>query len=340
MTTSTVAPEIVRFAEGVRAALSDLPSDEVDDLTEGLEADLAESLAEDLRRTLPDPVDYAAELRLAAGLPAAATRASRGSFGGMTESIRAVRREMTDVVGRNPALESGLEFLVSLRPAWWIVRAWLATWLIAAFFGMEHSYGFDGLFWIVMVAFAVISVQWGRGRGSFAGLRAIIITGNVIAVLALVAVLNAIQSYGDSGAGAYDAGFADGSSSSSTDGSVPAGEGQGLSMDGQPIENIYAYDAAGNKLTGVQLFDVDGKPLTPYRNVDETQVLQYPATLDTGVKVYNVYPLTVTRMTGDSNGEMVPDPNPDPDKAKAYADGPFLKVPAVQAPQPVAQPNE
>ena len=73
-----MAPEIVTFAEGVRAALADLPAEEVDDLTEGLEADLAESLAEDLRRTLPDPVAYAAELRLAAGLPGRAAPARRG----------------------------------------------------------------------------------------------------------------------------------------------------------------------------------------------------------------------------------------------------------------------
>ena len=50
MSTSTVTPEIRRFADGVRAALADLPADEVEDVTEGLEADLAESLAEDLRR--------------------------------------------------------------------------------------------------------------------------------------------------------------------------------------------------------------------------------------------------------------------------------------------------
>ena len=43
MTTSTVTPEIVEFAQGVRAALADLPAEEVDDLTEGLEADLAEA---------------------------------------------------------------------------------------------------------------------------------------------------------------------------------------------------------------------------------------------------------------------------------------------------------
>ena len=80
MTTSTVTPEIVEFAQGVRAALADLPAEEVDDLTEGLEADLAEAYAEDLQRELPDPAAYATELRAAAGLPMRTKGAKSGVF--------------------------------------------------------------------------------------------------------------------------------------------------------------------------------------------------------------------------------------------------------------------
>ena len=56
------------FASAVRAALSDLPADEVNDLTEGLEADLAEHFDEDPDEPMPDPIAYADELREAAGL--------------------------------------------------------------------------------------------------------------------------------------------------------------------------------------------------------------------------------------------------------------------------------
>lgn len=336
MKTSAVAPEIVTFAEAVRAALADLPAEEVDDLTEGLEADLAESLAEDLRRTLPDPVAYAAELRLAAGLPGRPVRTERRPSDVWTDA----RRRLSEVIQRNPGLEAVVDFLAVLRPAWWIVRAWLATWLLAAFFGAERYYGFEGSWWPVMLGFAVISIQWGRGCWSFRGLREVVAVGNVIAVVALLPALAAAHSWGG-GSGSYETGFDAGAAS----GFGADGGGAGLFFNGTPLENVYVYDSAGNKLSGVQLFDVDGKPLVPYRNSEETQVQQTPATLETGAEAYNVYPLQITRLAWDDDlGELVPDPAPDPDKAAAYANGPFLKVPAVlapaAAPQEVAKPTQ
>jgi hypothetical protein len=85
MTTSTVTPEIAEFAQGVRAALADLPAEEVDDLTDGLEADLAEAYAEDLQRELPDPAAYATELRAAAGLPMRTKPAKGGVMSGLVQ---------------------------------------------------------------------------------------------------------------------------------------------------------------------------------------------------------------------------------------------------------------
>ena len=46
MTTTTDHPEIAGFAVAVRAHLDDLPADEVDDLLDGLEADMSEQAAE------------------------------------------------------------------------------------------------------------------------------------------------------------------------------------------------------------------------------------------------------------------------------------------------------
>ena len=143
MTTSTVTPEIATFAQGVRAALADLPADEVDDLTDGLEADLAEAYAEDLQRELPDPSAYAAELRLAAGLPVRGRRPSRAALRHRRRTARHPRAIIGIAIRRNPALSAIAEFLVVLRPAWWVFRAWLATWLVAAFFGSEQGYWFD-----------------------------------------------------------------------------------------------------------------------------------------------------------------------------------------------------
>ena len=166
------------------------------------------------------------------------------------------------MIRRNPGLRATLDFVDVLRPAWWIARAWLAAWLLAAFFGMERGYGVEGAWWIVLLGFAVVSIQWGRGRWTIPGLRGLVVAGNVIAVVALLPVMAAAQSWG--GAGDYDMGFTDGVDAAGAGGDGSAGEG--LFFDGLPLENIYVYDAAGNKLSGVQLFDVDGKPLVPYRN--------------------------------------------------------------------------
>lgn len=324
--------QIVTFAAGVRAALADLPAEEVDDLTEGLEADLAEAYAEDLQRELPDPLAYATELRSAAGLPVREPK--RGPFGGLAAGWADTRRDLLVTICRNPALASVLEFLAVLRPLWWVVRAWLATWLLAAFFGMERGYSVDGTWWIVLVAFVVISVQWGRGLWQANGVPGLIVVGNVVAAVALFPVLAAASDWGGSGNGAYDAGYSAGSDAVLDDPAV-----EGLSFDGHLLENIYAYDAKGRRLTNVQLFDVDGNPLDTNRNGDVTQMIPDPATLETGAEAYNVYPLALTKMIWDENGQLVPEPTPDVDKTRAFRDGPFLKVPAVQDAEKVAKVN-
>jgi hypothetical protein len=155
MTTSTVAPEIAAFAAAVRDALADLPEEERDELTDGLEADLSESLAEDLRRTLPDPVAYAAELRAAAGLPAPSRK--RGTFAGLAGSWRDTVADVRIAIRRNPALAGALDFASTLRPIWWVLRAWLAVWISSAIFGTERGYGFGPGWWLVLAAFVVVS---------------------------------------------------------------------------------------------------------------------------------------------------------------------------------------
>jgi hypothetical protein len=313
MTTSTVTPEIAAFAAGVRAALADLTPDELGELTGGLEADLAESLAEDLRRTLPDPVAYAAELRAAADLPYRSQErgglaAARRALG---EGWRDARADLEAAARRSPALVAVLDFLTVLRPAWWIGRALLATWMVAAFFGSTS------LSWLVLVVFVVVSVQWGRRQWLLPGVPTLVVLGNVIAVVALVPALMAVL----------------GSDDYPYDETAYYGSMEGLRLDGAPVENIYAYDAAGKPLRNVQLFDVDGHPIEASRNVEETWLQPQPATLETGVEAYNVFPMSLVKVMYDDMGELVPDPAVDADKAAAYRDGPFLKVPPVAVPK-------
>jgi hypothetical protein len=335
MTTSTVTPEIVEFAQGVRAALADLPAEEVDDLTEGLEADLAEAYAEDLQRELPDPAAYATELRAAAGLPLR-TKAKSGVLSSLKLGWKDTRADLAVAIRRNPALASAAEFLVTLRPAWWITRAWLAAWLVASFFGNERGYGMAGTWWLVFVAFAIVSVQWGRGRWRGKGVPTLIVVGNVIGVVAFLPVMAAADDWG--GGGDYGAGFEDGVAGAAND--PPA-----LALHGQPLTNIYAYGADGKPLDHVQLFDQAGHPLDPFDPESGSQPcgdedcmsLVRPSLLETGQSVRNVFPLNLVRAQWDDDaGATVPIPGATAEVPKA----PFVQVPAVQLPKKVAKSND
>ena len=326
MTTSTVTPEIVTFAQGVRAALADLPADEVDDLTEGLEADLAEAYAEDLQRELPDPAAYAAELRLAAGLPVRA-KVKGSAFAGVGDSLRDTRRDLGVAIRRNPALAGIADFLITLRPVWWVLRAWLATWLVASVFGGQQGYWFGSTGWfIVFAAFAVISVQWGRGEWGGKGVAPLIVLGNVFAAIVLLPVIAAADDW--SSTDYYADAYAGGQPEQST----------GMTLDGRSVTNIFAYGADGKPLTSVQLFDQDGRALVthldPFRDECGDGECEFtadglaaaPVQLETGVPARNVFPLSfLTGLMDEVTNEVSPDPKAVPEPAKA----PFVKVPAV-----------
>lgn len=76
-----------------------------------------------------------------------------------------------------------------------------------------------------------------------------IVLGNVFAALALVPVAAAANS----GSGPYYA---------YTDGFAPEGPNMtGVYLDGEPVTNVFPYDAQGEPLTDVQLFTDTGQPL-------------------------------------------------------------------------------
>ncbi|MFI5427395.1 hypothetical protein [Aeromicrobium sp. UC242_57] len=327
MTTSTVAPEIIVFAQGVREALADLPAEEVDDLTEGLEADLAESLAEDLRRTLPDPAVYAAAAGWRPACRGRTVPVRTGVVASLVDVLRDAQVGASATVRRHPGLVAALDFLTALRPAWWIVRAWLATWLIAAFFGMEARYWFDGAFWLVLIAFVVVSVQWGRGRWAFPGLRGLVVIGNVIAVVALLPVLNAAQSWGTETI------------------HVEGDSGQdltGVFLNGSQVTNIFGFDAAGRPLKDVQLVDQDGKPLATSVAggngcLDPDCMkngLWAPSTLRNGTVAWNVFPMRMVEADyGDDTGNLTAVQGAEPQERPS----PFKRVPALVTAKKVAE---
>src|SRR5215211_3749608 len=124
----TIDGEVARDATAVRAAFADLPAPERELLLEDLEDHLEEVAAEDggpLAERLGPPEGYAAELRASAGLPAPGAAGRRAT---LRESRLARRLEGAWRAARaHPAGRAGVEFLPELRPAWWVVRGYLAV---------------------------------------------------------------------------------------------------------------------------------------------------------------------------------------------------------------------
>ncbi len=303
-------PEITVFVGGVRARLADLDPEVREELTDGLEADLSELVADHggerpLGEVLGDPAVYAEELRSAAGLerPGSTRRLLRRRGVGLWARTWSAGTAAWSRLGREiearPWAQACLAFIVTLRPAWWVLRAWLAVELLDRVAGPYESFevvprlGMPLVGPVLLLAALVASVQLGRGAWWPATRRTTsrlalgaIVAGNVFALLvALPMVLDSTDNaiYVRSGGG---------------------GRVQGVVNDGHGVSNIYAFDRAGNPVTGVQLFDQSGRPLAvdpawagTYRIPGEAGwMAPYPWFNGTS-RLYNVYPLPVRRQS-------------------------------------------
>jgi len=244
------ADNVAAFASAVRSHLDDLPADEVEDLVDGLEADLIER-REDSDEPLGDPREYADELRAAAGLPPRREKPSGEWFGAyrrLGRNTSAWVREQRD----NPVVTRVLDFLLALRPVRWVLRAW-ALFSVIVLFGAVTPRPDTGMGWVILAGFVIVSVQWGRDQWiPWEWLRLLKVAVSVIALIALPFTIGgmahtvALASYGDSYASEVTAMESNPTS---------------LNANGNPVTNVFAYDCDGNPLSGVQLFDQDGEPV-------------------------------------------------------------------------------
>lgn len=286
---ATVAnPQVHAYLEAVRTHLADVPDAEREELLDDLEGHLLEVAAEDdgsLEERLGPPAVYAAELRETAGLPSVSPAGGQRLSRRMFESLeRSAPARIIDTAWNSTSVKALRAFLPELRPGWWVARGYLAV-AAAAIFAYEgyytnpvvpHALGGYAQGTILALGAIAASVWLGKTaqKQQLARRVSLIVTGAV-----LVGTFSAIPRIGDLYVQTVYAG-----------GYV---EPQFLShADGTPIANICPYAADGTLLSGVLLFDQDGRAIS---NTYEEFVVGEPT-------IRNIYPrqlLLPDRRTGE-----------------------------------------
>lgn len=346
--TDALSAHVRGYAQAVRLHLADLGPDVAEDLTDGLEADLTEAVLDDgvasadgaagtqafdLAARFGPAGEYAAELRAAAGLPAAApaVRAGRGPVRLVADAWRVVAERWRTAwrpLTSTPGWAAALGFVRSLAPAWWILRGWVVAQVLLASFAVSEI-----ALWpettpgrIAVVAAIVVSVQWGRGRWlpRWAWFPRVVAVASVVAGLLafpLVARVEADSRPMAAGYTDYNSGWTDGfndaqvtaaGSGSATNGTVT----DGVWVDGMQVSNLFAYDAAGNPIRDVQLYDDRGRPV---RTIDGAATWDtwsvpdvagdwsfQPAIASDGRTRWNVFPLrgVTAEQLGGTAGDL------------------------------------
>ena len=325
MNTILTTPEVRLFVRAVRERLEDLTEEEREELVGGLDADINDLVEERGLDALPAPGDYARELRAAAGFDPEMrpVRTRRGGAAWVTGTLDAAHARWDALVSDLPGDPWGL--VQVLRPAWWILRAWVALQMVDLLWGggsinlgLSVIPSLLGWGWVLFAVASLVSIQVGRGkvwpgrpRGGAVG-RLLLLAVNLLAACCLPVTFSSVATpasltpyLNDGSDQTYDQGYAD---------ARRAHDRAGMYVDGHWVSNIYPYDAAGRPLVGVQLFDQTGQPVTvePQTEcvytaaevaVDQGRVY-YPWTTAAG-QVSNVFPVP-SRVQGPET----PDPDP------------------------------
>ncbi|MFJ3956224.1 hypothetical protein [Arthrobacter sp. NPDC090010] len=242
---------IADYAAAVRRELGDLPKHDVDELTEGLDADLLEQFRESGTPPLESPAAYAAELRTSAGFgPRTASRS--GAARGLTAAYREAVTKLRLAADRYPLLRAAWDFLVLLRPLWWVVRAWTVYQIFASAWGSgvpRFVFPHGPLTWAFFILCVVLSVSWStrvlRPGQWPARLRTITNVVTVAASLVMVplaiAVANSTEAY---------TGY--------TPPGGPCTVYDGVCHNGSVVGPLFVYGPDGSRLENVRFFSYDG----------------------------------------------------------------------------------
>lgn len=244
-TSDTATVEAERYLKEVAPYLAALQAEERADLLDDLAQHLREIAAEPgppLSERLGSPEAYAAELLVSAGVAAAG------------RSHPALLSRATAFIARARATWIGQEVVSTwpfLRPAWWVLRGYLAVSLLAGgqAFPVPRLAGNPFLGILGVLAAIPLSVRLGQRTLPRTG-RLAVFAGNAVLVLYGLSLLARAESpdvrYVDYGPGPVE---------------TAASRGCLTTATGQRTTNLYAYDAEGRLLDPVLLYDQDGQPI-------------------------------------------------------------------------------
>ncbi|WP_200209394.1 HAAS signaling domain-containing protein [Micromonospora coerulea] len=244
--------DIADYVDRVRAALADLPPAVRDELTEDLPEHLTEVAAEadgSLVDRLGEPEAYAAELRAAAGAgdPAAGGRGLDRRIAAARHRVRARLSGLDARLGPLLGYASASEFLRLLRPAWWVLRGYLAAALLSAILGgdltlLPRPFRSEVTGLLVLIAAVLTSIWLGRNADRLRRWpRRLMHAGAlVLVVFGLVLLVNL-----DERSQRDEFGY------------------QGVSVGDRydSVQDVYVYDSEGRLVENARLFDQNGVPI-------------------------------------------------------------------------------
>jgi hypothetical protein len=163
--------EVTAYVDAVRAALADLTDELRTDLLDDLPEHLREVLSEgdgSLVDRLGSPQPYAAELRAAAGIVGGfPDPPAKGRFAELAATARANLAVVDARLGPLLGYASASEFLQLLRPAWWVLRGYLAAMVLARIvddsgqpMGLLPRVGGSEALALLMLGAAVLGSVW------------------------------------------------------------------------------------------------------------------------------------------------------------------------------------
>ncbi|MEU4396923.1 HAAS signaling domain-containing protein [Micromonospora orduensis] len=300
--------EITDYVARVRAALADLPPAQRDELTEDLADHLAEFAAETdgtLVERLGEPETYAAELRAAAGATGPGGRNLDRRVATALVQVRGQLRAIDTRLGPALGYETVSEFLRLLRPAWWVLRGYLAAMLVTVMstggsFGLLPRLGGEllaGLF--MLVGFVLASIWLGRRSGGLTRWprSAVQIGSAVLVVFALAALVNTEDRLG------YNDYYYD-----------------QTSVDSQysQVRDVFVYDSEGRLVENARLFDQNGNPIrlgypdcsSPVDQYGNPLLRPYPYCVDQAPFGHRAPGAVVPTPTGAPEPTATPSTNP------------------------------